>query len=69
MLTDLEQFDEVFPELVLTMVQSDMKNPEISEASKWFKEVKHSIILYNLSWQNEIPFSNICLSQCDIGRL
>jgi hypothetical protein len=38
-LTELEEFDEIFPELVALLVDDESKDPERNDASKWFKEV------------------------------
>ncbi|KAH3887522.1 farnesyl pyrophosphate synthase-like [Dreissena polymorpha] len=37
--TDLDEFDSLFPELVNNLLQSGLKDPEISAACEWFKEV------------------------------
>ncbi|XP_053385270.1 farnesyl pyrophosphate synthase-like isoform X2 [Mercenaria mercenaria] len=39
MSTDLEQFDEIFPELVGLLVNAELEDPERKDASRWFKEV------------------------------
>lgn len=38
--TELEEFEELFPELVEVLVTPGLNDPERKEAFLWFKEVK-----------------------------
>ncbi|XP_041365410.1 farnesyl pyrophosphate synthase-like [Gigantopelta aegis] len=38
-MSELEKFEEIFPELVEDLTKPDVKNPEISQAIDWFKKV------------------------------
>lgn len=39
--SELEYFDEIFPELVGFLISSGLNDPERKDASNWFKEVIH----------------------------
>ncbi|WAR03500.1 FPPS-like protein [Mya arenaria] len=39
LMTELEQFDEIFPELVDLLVNPGLNDPEKADAYRWFKEV------------------------------
>ena len=39
MSTELELFDDVFPELLNVLTKQGLNNPQISDAAVWFKEV------------------------------
>ncbi|KAL4225699.1 hypothetical protein ACF0H5_016388 [Mactra antiquata] len=39
MVTELDEFDEIFPELVSYLISSGLKDSETTDACKWFKEV------------------------------
>ena len=46
-LTDLEEFDEIFPELVALLINDESKDPERKDAGRWFKEVVNTLIIFD----------------------
>ena len=38
-MTDLELFDEVFPELVQLLCEANLKDKELAPTAEWFQEV------------------------------
>ena len=63
-INDMKAFDEVFPELVELLTKDGLKDGEVADAMKWYKEVQMCLLLYfNVNF-NGPTFDGFFIKSC-----